>query len=335
MRSVGKTLLSKIRSRSSSRQSASVKPLRQTWSAVETLESRTLMSVSLFAAKSDASEIDPNGAGQGVFTFARTGPKGKALDVFFSVSPDSTANSADLMFPRNVIIPAHQAQANLVINPVQDSAGATEVLNLTLDKGAGYKINAKRSTAAISIAQAPPATVAPRPTPPGKTGGTTGSKGTGNAGNGAGNTGGAGDASNGGGVTGSGDSGGTTDPVTQTPPPVNGPSADASRHFRTTLAVDAGSLNLTDKVVETSVNFTQLLASQGQGGALADNSIRVVEVAADGTVLNDAVPFQFDKAGDFDAAGNAAGTLSFVLTGQHRRRLRPALPSLLRQCRHL
>lgn len=84
--------------------------------------------------------------------------------------------------------------------------------------------------------------------------------------------------------------------------------------FRVAVTVDAAGYARQDKVAEVPINFTTLLSAAGNSGAFSADSLRVVEV--DGTlVIDDAVPFQFDQATDYDATTNASGTLLILLEG--------------------
>ena len=53
----------------------------------------------------------------------------------------------------------------------------------------------------------------------------------------------------------------------------------------------------------------------GKTGTFDPNSVRVVEVDANDAVIDAAVPFQFDKAGDYNATNKAAGTLVLIMEG--------------------
>ena len=66
-----------------------------------------------------------------------------------------------------------------------------------------------------------------------------------------------------------------------------------------------------------AIDQLHIAAEPGRGnGALIDDSIRVIETNADGTqVIDEDVPFQFDKASNFNATTNASGTLVFVVKG--------------------
>ncbi|NLI80094.1 MAG: hypothetical protein GX443_00180 [Deltaproteobacteria bacterium] len=84
---------------------------------------------------------------------------------------------------------------------------------------------------------------------------------------------------------------------------------------RVPVTVDPAGYQRFSRPVETFMNFTAMLAGLNRPGTFDPNSIRVVEVDAGGTVVDPAVPFQFDAASDFDPAVNATGTLVFLLTG--------------------
>ena len=81
------------------------------------------------------------------------------------------------------------------------------------------------------------------------------------------------------------------------------------------VTVDANGFARTDKAVEVGLNFTPLLQAQGGSGALDPNSIRVYEINGSGDVLDNDVPFQFDRAGDYNATSKAHGTLVFLMKG--------------------
>lgn len=91
---------------------------------------------------------------------------------------------------------------------------------------------------------------------------------------------------------------------------------DPAWDYRVAVTVEAAGYGRTAKPVEVELDFTALLHDLDRGGALDLRSIRVVEVSAQGQVLDDEVPFQFDPAADFDARRNAQGVLIFLLTGE-------------------
>lgn len=91
---------------------------------------------------------------------------------------------------------------------------------------------------------------------------------------------------------------------------------DDAYRYRIPLSVESGSFARSDRPIERAINFTDALNDLGAGGALIENSIRVVEVTADGnTVLDEDVPLQFDRGSGFNASTNASGTLVFLLGG--------------------
>ena len=91
--------------------------------------------------------------------------------------------------------------------------------------------------------------------------------------------------------------------------------AQAEPQFQHLITVDAGGFARQNKVVEVALNFTPLIADAGGSGALDPNSIRVYEIDAGGDVIDNDVPFQFDRAGNYHAANRARGTLVFLMTG--------------------
>ncbi|WP_428938717.1 hypothetical protein [Fontivita pretiosa] len=104
------------------------------------------------------------------------------------------------------------------------------------------------------------------------------------------------------------------DPETASPPPG---WWNTSWHFRTPISVNVGAFSRTDYPVQRPINFTTILSRLGRSGALIEESIRVIEYASDAkTVIDENVPFQFDKAAGYDAASNASGTLVFLVKGE-------------------
>ncbi len=94
-----------------------------------------------------------------------------------------------------------------------------------------------------------------------------------------------------------------------------GPWWDASWNYRVQLTVGAGGFARFDKAAEKAVNFTTLLTALGKSGALDENSLRVIETDAAGTIVNTSVPFQFDKDADYDASNKASGTMVILMGG--------------------
>jgi uncharacterized repeat protein (TIGR02543 family) len=90
---------------------------------------------------------------------------------------------------------------------------------------------------------------------------------------------------------------------------------DANWDYRVAVNVAAGSVARINKPVEVQINFTPLLAAAGGSGAWDENSLRVVEVNAQAQIINTNLPHQFDRAANFNATTNAAGTLTFIMPG--------------------
>ncbi len=90
---------------------------------------------------------------------------------------------------------------------------------------------------------------------------------------------------------------------------------DYAWRYRFAVTVDAAGYARSDRVVEMPVNFTPLLASMGDSGGFDLNSIRVIEVNSSGSILDAAVPFQFDRGTGYNANNNAIGTLVWLMGG--------------------
>ena len=86
-------------------------------------------------------------------------------------------------------------------------------------------------------------------------------------------------------------------------------------HYEHAVTVNGNGFARANKVVEVALNFTPLLHDQGGSGALDPASIRVYEINAGGDVIDADVPFQFDRAGDYNATNKARGTLVFLMKG--------------------
>ena len=92
-------------------------------------------------------------------------------------------------------------------------------------------------------------------------------------------------------------------------------AAQALPPYHHPVTVNANGFARTDKPVEVALNFTPLLQAQGGSGAFDPNSIRVVEVDGGGAVIDSNVPFQFDRAADYNATSKARGVLTFLMAG--------------------
>lgn len=100
------------------------------------------------------------------------------------------------------------------------------------------------------------------------------------------------------------------------PPPIPDDWFVQDRHFRAPISVQAGSFARTDQPIDVGVNFTDILTDLSASGSLLTDSIRIVEVSADGqTLIDNSVPFQFDEASNYDASTNAAGNLVVLVEG--------------------
>ena len=109
-------------------------------------------------------------------------------------------------------------------------------------------------------------------------------------------------------------SNGATLTVNAAPP---GPAGwwNTAWRFRVPVQVNSGSFARVNKPVEVPVNFTSILSTLGQTGGLVDGSIRVIEVTSVGAIIDSTLLHQFDRASDYDANTNAAGTLTFLMSG--------------------
>ena len=90
---------------------------------------------------------------------------------------------------------------------------------------------------------------------------------------------------------------------------------DAGWDYRVEVTANAAGYARKNKPAEFDLNFTQLWNSLGVTGTLDPNSVRVVEVDADDNVIDADVPFQFDKAADYNAATKAAGMVVVIMEG--------------------
>jgi hypothetical protein len=126
--------------------------------AIETLESRTLLSVSIAATKSQAFDVNPDSSGKGVFTFSRTGSTAQALEVDYTVSSASTASTSRYEpLGTSVTIPAGKKSVALDVHPLFDATPLpTQALVLTLSSSSQYTINSRRASAAIKITDKAP-----------------------------------------------------------------------------------------------------------------------------------------------------------------------------------
>jgi len=85
--------------------------------------------------------------------------------------------------------------------------------------------------------------------------------------------------------------------------------------YRVGVAVDAAGTARVDALVDVPIDFTQAFADLGVQRALDDASVRVVEVDAQGVVVDPDVAFQFVRGEGFDATAAADGTLWLEMAG--------------------
>ncbi len=112
---------------------------------------------------------------------------------------------------------------------------------------------------------------------------------------------------------------------TQTPTATNTPAPAATSpvsgwwdnrwRARFKIQVGAGDYPRTDAVAEVALNFSEKLAEAGLSGALDDTNLRLIETSATDQVLDDNVPFQFDRDKNYEASTYAAGELVFLVQG--------------------
>jgi hypothetical protein len=99
---------------------------------------------------------------------------------------------------------------------------------------------------------------------------------------------------------------------------VNQPAGDwwdSRWHARVRIEVKGSGYERVDKVVELPINFTQKLQQAGLSGAFDEAMLRVIEVDGAGGVLNEQVPFQFDKDPGYQASSKASGQLVLLAEG--------------------
>jgi hypothetical protein len=84
---------------------------------------------------------------------------------------------------------------------------------------------------------------------------------------------------------------------------------------RLKIEVGGGGYARSNAVAEASLDFTQKLQEAGLTGALDDSHLRVVETDASGALLDEEVPFQFDRDQNYEAGSRATGQLIFLAQG--------------------
>ena len=87
--------------------------------------------------------------------------------------------------------------------------------------------------------------------------------------------------------------------------------------FRIPLIVEPINNNAQhNRPVSVTINFTIALKAAKSRGIFVSNTLRAVEVNERGSVVDEAVPLQFDFAPDFHATRYALGTVQFFLKGR-------------------
>jgi hypothetical protein len=95
----------------------------------------------------------------------------------------------------------------------------------------------------------------------------------------------------------------------------NGVWWDETFKYRLPVRVGAGGIERINKPAEVDVDLTAELKRLHVSDPANEGSVRVVEVASDGKVIDDSVVFQFDEALQHDARAGASGKLTFMLKG--------------------
>ncbi len=86
-------------------------------------------------------------------------------------------------------------------------------------------------------------------------------------------------------------------------------------NYRIPITVEPLNTEQDTRPVAATINFTVALKAVHSRGIFVSNTIRLIEVNSSGTVLDEAIPLQFDFAPDFHATRKAQGTLLFLLKG--------------------
>jgi hypothetical protein len=89
----------------------------------------------------------------------------------------------------------------------------------------------------------------------------------------------------------------------------------AGQRYYVPITIGAAGYVRTDQPVDDDVDMTTVLSGLGGSGAIEDSSLKVEETDSSGNVMDDSVPFEFDKASGYDATSNATGDLVLQMTG--------------------
>ncbi len=90
---------------------------------------------------------------------------------------------------------------------------------------------------------------------------------------------------------------------------------NTSWYFRVRIEVNSTGVERTNWPIETDINFTKLIEQLGMSGTFDENSIRVIEYNITSGEFLYEIPYQFEKADNFNATSNAYGTLIFIANG--------------------
>ena len=97
--------------------------------------------------------------------------------------------------------------------------------------------------------------------------------------------------------------------------PVDGAWWDSRWAYRVLVGVGSGEISRSDRITEYDIDFTQLFASLGEGGAFAPSILRCHEVSAAGVINVADIPCQFEPDPGYDAQTSATGKLVLLMSG--------------------
>ncbi|MEA1996984.1 MAG: hypothetical protein U9N45_05070, partial [Gemmatimonadota bacterium] len=93
---------------------------------------------------------------------------------------------------------------------------------------------------------------------------------------------------------------------------------DSALGARVRVTVGPLGVERCDKPVEVPVDFNILLKQAGLNGRLDEKSVRVVETDGQGELIDEQVPFQFDRVTEVGSADDGCGTLVIMAAGISR-----------------
>lgn len=85
--------------------------------------------------------------------------------------------------------------------------------------------------------------------------------------------------------------------------------------YRIPMTVEPANTEQPDRPAAATINFSIALKAARSRGIFVSNTLRLVEVSSNGSVVDAAIPLQFDFAPDYHATRKAQGTLLFLLKG--------------------